>query len=120
MAETQQKKINLIIEGKDVRIDKGMVDILMEPLIHLVRNCIDHGIEYPDDRIAAGKPEEATLTLSAFQEGSTLILEIADNGRGINLERIRESAVRKGFIQASDVLADQEICKLICFSCTPV
>ncbi len=90
-----------------------MVDVLMEPLIHLVRNCIDHGIEAPNDRLAAGKPEEATLTLSAFQEGSTLILEIADDGRGINLERIRESAIRKGFIQESDKLTEQETCKLI-------
>lgn len=113
MAESQNKKIQLVIAGKEVRIDKGMVDILMEPLIHLVRNCIDHGIENPDDRLAAGKHEEATLTLSAFQEGSTLILEIADDGRGINLERIRESAIKKGFILASDVLSDQETCKLI-------
>ena len=113
MAETQGKKIELVIEGKEVRIDKGMVDVLMEPLIHLVRNCIDHGIEAPNDRLAAGKPEEATLTLSAFQEGSTLILEIADDGRGINLERIRESAIRKGFIQESDKLTEQETCKLI-------
>ncbi|HSC76660.1 MAG TPA: Hpt domain-containing protein [Pseudomonadales bacterium] len=113
MAESQSKKINLITEGKEVRIDKGMVDVLMEPLIHLVRNCIDHGIETPQDRTATGKPEEATLTLSAFQEGSTLVLEIADDGRGINLEKIRESAVRKGFIQPSDNLSDQETCKLI-------
>ena len=113
MAETQNKRINLIIEGKEVRIDKGMVDILMEPLIHLVRNCIDHGIEQSDERLAMGKPSEATLTLSAFQEGSTLILEIADDGRGINLQRIRESAVRKGFIQESDILSEQETCKLI-------
>lgn len=113
MAESQNKQIQLVITGKEVRIDKGMVDILMEPLIHLVRNCIDHGIESADERLAAGKPEEATLTLSAFQEGSTLILEIADDGRGINLERIRDSAIRKGFIQATDNLSDQETCKLI-------
>lgn len=113
MAETQNKKIALSIDGKDVRIDKGMVDVLMEPLIHLVRNCIDHGIEPPAERIVAGKPAEATLSLSAFQEGSTLILEIADDGRGINLDRIRESAVRKGFIKPTDILSEQETCKLI-------
>lgn len=113
MAETQNKKINLVIEGKEVRIDKGMVDILMEPLIHLVRNCIDHGIEHADERLLTGKPDEATLTLSAFQEGSTLILEIADDGRGMNLERIRDSAVRKGFIKESDNLSEEETCKLI-------
>lgn len=113
MAETQGKKIRLIMEGRDVRIDKGMVDTLMEPLIHLVRNCIDHGIEPPHDRVVSGKPEEATLTLSAHQEGSTLTLEISDNGRGINLPRIRESAIRKGFIKETDVLTDQETCQLI-------
>jgi two-component system chemotaxis sensor kinase CheA len=113
MAETQQKDINLVIKGKDVRIDKGMVDILMEPLIHLVRNCIDHGIELPDERIAHGKPATATLTLSAFQEGSTLTLEISDDGRGINLEKVLSSAIRKGFIKSTEILSDKEICKLI-------
>lgn len=113
MAESQHKEIRLLLDGKDVRLDKGMVDVLMEPLIHLVRNCIDHGIETPADRIAAGKPAQATLSLSALQEGSTLLLEIADDGRGINLERIRDSAIRKGFIQPTDVLTDQETCKLI-------
>lgn len=113
MAETQGKKIHLSIEGGNVRIDKGMVDVLMEPLIHLVRNCIDHGIEPPEERRAAGKEDTATLVLSASQEGSTLLLEIADDGRGMNLSRIRESAVRKGFIQTNDVLNDQEICQLI-------
>ncbi|MCC7517152.1 MAG: Hpt domain-containing protein [Pseudomonadales bacterium] len=113
MAETQGKKIDLTMTGNDVRIDKGMVDVLMEPLIHLVRNCIDHGIEPPEERQAAGKADTAALTLSASQEGSTLSLKISDDGRGINLARIRESAIRKGFIQASDVLTDQETCKLI-------
>lgn len=113
MAETQQKEINLVIRGKDVRIDKGMVDILMEPLIHLVRNCIDHGIELPADRIANNKPATATLTLSAFQEGSTLTLDIADDGRGINLEKVLESGIRKGFVKATDNLTEKEICQLI-------
>ncbi|HRF87383.1 MAG: Hpt domain-containing protein [Cellvibrionales bacterium] len=113
MADTQGKKINLSVEGSDVRIDKGMVDILMEPLIHLVRNCIDHGIEPPSERNAAGKNDTAALVLSASQEGSTLLLEIADDGRGMNLSKIRESGIRKGFIQPSDVLTDQEICQLI-------
>ncbi len=113
MAEAQGKKINLAIEGGSVCIDKGMVDVLMEPLIHLVRNCIDHGIEHPDDRSATGKNEAASLVLSASQEGSTLLLEIADDGRGINLPKIRESAIRKGFIQEHDILTDQETCQLI-------
>jgi two-component system chemotaxis sensor kinase CheA len=113
MADAQQKQIALQIIGKDVRIDKGMVDILMEPLIHLVRNCIDHGIEAPAERAAQGKPEHATLILDAFQEGSMLVLKIADDGRGINVDRIRESAIRKGFIQASDVLTDTQIYRLI-------
>ena len=113
MAETQEKKISLSIEGADVRVDKGMVDILMEPLIHLVRNCIDHGIEPPSERYASGKNDTASLVLSASQEGSTLLLEIADDGRGMNLARIRESGIRKGFIQPHDTLTDQEICQLI-------
>ncbi|MEZ5540325.1 MAG: Hpt domain-containing protein [Pseudomonadales bacterium] len=113
MADTQGKKIDLSIEGASVCIDKGMVDVLMEPLIHLVRNCIDHGIEHPEDRCATGKNEAASLVLSASQEGSTLLLEIADDGRGINLPKIRESAIRKGFIQEHDILTDQETCKLI-------
>ena len=113
MADTQKKDIRLIISGKDVRIDKGMVDILMEPLIHLVRNCIDHGIEPPVERIQHNKPAQATLTLSASQEGSTLVLRIADDGRGINVGMIRASAIRKGFINATDALTDEETYKLI-------
>lgn len=113
MAIAQQKDINLSITGKEVRIDKSMVDILMEPLIHLVRNCIDHGIEMPADRLNSGKPAQASLTLNAVQEGSMLVLNIADDGRGINVDLIRDSAIRKGFIQASDVLTDSQIYKLI-------
>ena len=113
MADTQQKDICLIITGKEVRIDKGMVDILMEPLIHLVRNCIDHGIESSAERLRNNKPPQATLTLSAFQEGSTLVIKIADDGRGINVDVIRSSAIRKGFIHATDVLTDEAIYKLI-------
>ncbi len=113
MAETQQKDIRLVITGKEVRIDKGMVDILMEPLIHLVRNCIDHGIESPTERLRNSKSAQATLTLSAFQEGSTLVITIADDGRGINVGMIRDSAIRKGFINVTDALTDAETYKLI-------
>lgn len=97
--------VRLDISGEEVRIDKGMVDVLSEPMLHLVRNGLDHGIETPAQRRAAGKPEEAVLSVSARQQGNTLIIEVADDGRGLDYDRIRKRALANGLISESDAAA---------------
>lgn len=107
--------VRLDISGEEVRIDKGMVDVLSEPMLHLVRNGIDHGIETPAQRRAAGKPEEAVLSVSARQQGNTLIVEVADDGRGLDYDRIRKRALANGLISESDaaVMGPRELGQLI-------
>lgn len=115
VSHAQRKQVNLEITGEDVRIDKSMVEILIEPLMHLVRNAIDHGVETPDERAVAGKPVTATLLLSARQQGNTLLLEVADDGRGLNLDGIRRRAVAAGVASAADVASysERELANLI-------
>lgn len=98
LARVQGKRIRFDTDGGDVRIDKSMVETLYDPLMHMVRNAVDHGIETPEEREAAGKPAQAVLTLRAVQRSSRVIVEIADDGRGISAEAVRAKAVRQGLI----------------------
>ena len=102
LARVQGKKIRFDMDGGDVRIDKSMVEMLYDPLMHMVRNGIDHGIEPPDEREAAGKPAQAMLTLRAAQRNNRVIVEIADDGRGIATEAVRAKAVRNGLVSEED------------------
>ena len=96
LAKQQGKDVNLVIEGGDILADKRILEEMKAPLTHLIRNAIDHGIETPSERITAGKPPTATLCLKAFQSGSSIGLEIIDDGRGLNLDSIQQTAVRRG------------------------
>lgn len=96
LAQAQEKNLHIDCRGEETRIDKGMVDLLVEPLTHMVRNAIDHGLESEGERLAAGKPAAATLTLSAAQQGNNLLITIADDGRGLDLARILAKARRLG------------------------
>ena len=96
------KTVRLQIRGEDTELDKGIVDVLGEPLMHLIRNAIDHGIESPEERRAAGKPGEGLLSLTAFHQGNQIVIEVEDDGRGIDIPRVKESAVRRGVIPADD------------------
>lgn len=109
------KKINLVIEGEETEADKNVIEELSDPLIHLVRNSIDHGIELPDDREAAGKPREGTVRLTACQEGDEVIIEVIDDGKGIDPAVVRAKAVEKGLLDAESVaaLSDQEATRLV-------
>ncbi|HYH20041.1 MAG TPA: ATP-binding protein [Azospirillum sp.] len=98
LARAQGKKIRLTIEGGDVRIDKSMVEMLHDPLLHMVRNAVDHGIETPGEREAAGKPAQANFTVRAVQRSSRVLLEIADDGRGIDADAVRAKAVCQGLV----------------------
>ena len=105
IAKNINKKVELVIEGGETEIDKGMIEDLYDPLMHMIRNSLDHGIELPADRIAAGKDEVGTVQLKAYQEGDAIYIEITDDGKGIDTEKIVAKAVSKGFITESQASA---------------
>jgi two-component system, chemotaxis family, sensor kinase CheA len=107
------KDIRLQVIGEQVRVDKSMVDVLMEPLVHLVRNCADHGIEGREEREQLGKHEQAMIIVSAEQTGSYLEIRISDNGRGLKYEKIRARAVQMGLYNANAQVSEQELKMLI-------
>lgn len=94
------KPVNFQLEGEETELDRSVIEQLGDPLIHLLRNAIDHGLESPEERIAAGKPPEGRLRLSAFHQESNIFVEVEDDGRGIDPEKIRRSAIAKGLITA--------------------
>ncbi|MEO0455380.1 MAG: hybrid sensor histidine kinase/response regulator [Cyanobacteria bacterium P01_A01_bin.114] len=103
LAKQQGKQINLVIEGEDTQADKRILEEMKAPLTHLIRNAIDHGIEPPSERILAGKPPTATLTLKAYQRGTRIGIEVIDDGRGLNLESIQRTAVRRGLCTQTEL-----------------
>lgn len=107
------KKINLVIEGEDTELDKSVVEDLLDPIMHCVRNSVDHGIEAPAVRKAAGKPEEGTVLLKASNEGNMIVIEIKDDGAGIDAEKVRAKAIERGLIHPDKVLTEQEVHQLI-------
>ncbi|MCJ8151150.1 MULTISPECIES: chemotaxis protein CheA [Shinella] len=107
------KEIELITEGESTEVDKTVIDRLADPLVHLVRNSIDHGLEQPDERLASGKPAKGRVALSAHQTGGEVIITIKDDGRGINRDRVRAKAEASGLIQPGATLADQDLLQLI-------
>ena len=112
------KKIRLDIRDKETELDKGIVDALGEPLSHIIRNFVDHGIEDPACRRSAGKPEEGVITLRAYHEADQIVIEASDDGRGIDKERLREKAVEKGLLTKGEgeKLSDHEAINLIFLS----
>ncbi|TXI11028.1 MAG: chemotaxis protein CheA [Rhizobium sp.] len=113
LARETGKDIELITEGEGTEVDKTVIDRLADPLVHLVRNSIDHGLESPDDRVAAGKPVTGRVILSAHQTGSEVVISIKDDGRGIDRQRVRAKAEANGLIQPGAQLTDKELLQLI-------
>src|SRR5580692_11048096 len=109
------KQIELEMHGADTELDRQVLDLIKDPLTHMVRNSADHGLETPAERAATGKPETGTIRLSAYHEGGHIIIEIADDGRGLNVERIRAKAVEYGLASEAQIAAksDAEIGNLI-------
>lgn len=107
------KKIDLKIEGEETELDKTVIDDLMDPIMHCVRNSADHGIESADKRLAAGKSETGTILLKAANEGNMIIIDVVDDGGGINVEKVKAKAVSRGIIHPDKVLSDQEAAQLI-------
>ncbi|WP_280188237.1 chemotaxis protein CheW [Delftia sp. PS-11] len=112
LASKLGKKIDLITLGEATELDKGLVEKITDPLTHLVRNSVDHGIEMPEDRLAAGKSEHGTLTLAASHQGGSIVIEVRDDGRGMNRERILKKARERG-MDVSDSMPDQDVWQLI-------
>ncbi|RLJ71126.1 two-component system chemotaxis sensor kinase CheA [Hydrogenivirga caldilitoris] len=98
LARMLGKEVELVLEGEDAEMDKTVLEKLEEPLIHLIRNAVDHGIELPDERVRLGKPRKGTVKLSAYYHGDRIFIEIADDGRGIDIERVKKKALEKGII----------------------
>lgn len=92
------KKIKLTLKGEETEIDKSIIEELNDPLVHMIRNSCDHGIEKPEERKALGKPEEGTITLDAYQDGNNIVIKISDDGRGIDPEKLKAKALEKGII----------------------
>jgi two-component system chemotaxis sensor kinase CheA len=109
------KEVALVIEGEDTEVDKSLVDDLADPMVHLIRNALDHGIEDPDTREQAGKPREGTLKIRAFYEGNNVVIEVSDDGKGIPADVIASKAVKKGIItqSAMEQMSDAEKVRLI-------
>ncbi|MBO3762317.1 chemotaxis protein CheA [Ciceribacter sp. L1K22] len=107
------KSIELITEGETTEVDKTVVERLADPLVHLVRNSIDHGLETPDERVAAGKDPVGKVILAATQTGGEVVITIRDDGRGINRERVRAKAEASGLVQPGAQLTDQELLQMI-------
>ena len=107
------KKINLEIEGEDTELDKSVVEDLLDPIMHCVRNSVDHGIETPEVRKAAGKPETGTVLLKASNEGNLIVIEIKDDGAGIDVDKVRRKAIENGLIHPDKVITDQDAYQLI-------
>jgi len=113
VAKARGKEVQLEISGAETDLDKTIVDEVGEPLMHLLRNCVDHGIEAPDVREARGKKRAGTIALNAFHEGNQIIIEVSDDGNGIDLERVRARGIKQGLIGADDKLTDRELIELI-------
>lgn len=113
VARKAGKEVELLISGADTELDRNVVEALADPLVHMVRNSIDHGIEPPDQREALGKPRVGRLELKAYHKGGNINIEICDDGRGLNKEKILRKAIQNGIVGENQPLSDQEIYKLI-------
>lgn len=113
LSATVGKKVKLVTAGEDTEIDKGMIELLGDPLTHLVRNAVDHGLEPEADRIAAGKPGEGTVSLIARTEGGSVTIDVCDDGKGLDREKIRKKAIERGLLRPEDNPTEEQIFGMI-------
>lgn len=115
LARELNKEVDIDIIGAETELDRTVIDEIGDPLVHLIRNAIDHGIEMPEERLQAGKPKQGKITLEAYHSGNHVFVEISDDGAGINKERVKKKAIEKGVITAAeaDALSDQQAFELI-------
>jgi len=115
LAQRSGKKVDFVVEGRETELDRSVIEELHDPLVHLLRNCVDHGIEPPEQRLAAGKDEVGRIRLSAMHRENRILLRVEDDGAGIDPAKIKATAVRKGLLtgEAAERLSDQEAMELI-------
>jgi two-component system chemotaxis sensor kinase CheA len=113
LARQQGKQVELVLQGEETRVDKAVIDEIGEPLVHLIRNAVDHGIEAPAARVARGKPATGTLLLSAAQESSQVVITLVDDGSGIDAAAVRRKALERGIVRADEELSDRDAVQLI-------
>lgn len=113
LSRSQNKEIELLFEGEETELDKTVIDEIEEPLLHIIRNAVDHGIEDVRERVRKGKDRRGVITLSAGQESNYVIIRVRDDGRGINFEEVKETAISNGLIKADDVHGKEDLVPLI-------
>lgn len=113
ISKSLNKKVELELLGEQTELDKTVMERIGDPLVHLVRNSLDHGIELPEQRVAAGKSEMGKITLNAFHQGGNIVIQIIDDGAGLNKERILSKAIEKGLVSEHDNLSDEQIYDLV-------
>ncbi|WAM35013.1 chemotaxis protein CheA [Caldicellulosiruptor morganii] len=114
LARELGKEFELVMSGEDTEVDRTIVDELGDPLIHLLRNAADHGIEDPEERVKNGKPRSGLIKLSAYHDGNNVVIEVEDDGKGIDIEKVRKKAIEKGLLKEDQLdLSDQEIIDLL-------
>lgn len=113
LSKKSGKVVDLVMTGEETEIDRNMVDSIYDPLVHMIRNSVDHGVQVPELREKAGKPGVGTVNLRAYQKGGNIIIEIEDDGEGLNTAKIRKKAIERGLIQEGDALSDHDLNNLI-------
>ncbi len=113
LAKKSGKQVDLVMEGEETEIDRNMVDSIYDPLVHMMRNSVDHGVQKAAEREAVGKPGKGTVRLAAYHKGGNIIIEIHDDGQGLNTGKIRTKAIERGMMSASDNISDHEINNMI-------
>lgn len=113
VARAQSKEIAIVVEGSDVELDKTVIERITDPLVHIIRNAVDHGVEKAEDRVSAGKPVPATVTISAEKDSAGVCIKIAEDGRGLNGDRLVKKAVEMGLLKSDHKLGADEIANLI-------
>ena len=115
LSKQLQKNVELVLEGEETELDRTVIDEIGDPMVHLIRNSMDHGIERPADRKALGKPEKGTLKISAYQEGSGVVIEVSDDGAGIDPNRVKAKAVERGIITPEQAasMSDEEAVQIV-------
>jgi len=113
LGEACNKRIVLELSGEETELDKGIIEQIVDPITHLIRNAIDHGLEPPEERSRCGKPEVGRLLLTAFHQGGNVVIEVSDDGRGINWQRVREKGVAQGLLQPDEIATEERLQELL-------
>ncbi len=113
LSKKSGKVVDLVMEGEETEIDRNMVDSIYDPLVHMMRNSVDHGVQKPEDREAVGKPGKGTVKLLAYHKGGNIIIEIIDDGQGLNTDKIRSKAIERGLMKGTDQVSDHEVNNMI-------